>query len=260
MYYTATDNLGSINMIVDGSTGQIVDDLSYDACSVKLGFWKRSVTKPIVEPILDCEANREGRNRNPYDWTYSNITLSNITDRGYTGHEHMTNFGLINMNGRVYDPYISQFLSPDPFVQDPTNTQNYNRFSYVLNNPLKYTDPSGYNYIDPNGNFVWGMGVKPSSNNADGAGKNNDWLSYWDNQWVNRDSDWGGVEETLNSLFDMGKNPKGFIRKGNGDIYYSWVSGKESEFKNEKVWLKKTRTFNLVLLFQNTSKKKNIKP
>ncbi|MDR0438289.1 MAG: RHS repeat-associated core domain-containing protein [Bacteroidales bacterium] len=64
--------------------------------------------------------------------------------RGYTGHEHLDMFGLINMNGRMYDPIIARFLSPDPFVQAPTFTQSYNRYSYVFNNPLKYTDPSGY--------------------------------------------------------------------------------------------------------------------
>jgi len=48
------------------------------------------------------------------------------------------------MNGRVYDPEIAMFLSPDPFVQSPGNTQNYNRYSYCLNNPLMYIDPSGY--------------------------------------------------------------------------------------------------------------------
>ena len=47
------------------------------------------------------------------------------------------------MNGRIYDPMIGWFLSADPFVQAPTNTQNYNRYSYVWNNPLSLTDPSG---------------------------------------------------------------------------------------------------------------------
>ena len=74
------------------------------------------------------------------------MTEDFIFDRGYTGHEHLDAFGLINMNGRVYDPYIGRFLSPDPLVQQPGNLQNYNRYSYVLNNPLKYTDPSGYSY------------------------------------------------------------------------------------------------------------------
>jgi hypothetical protein len=47
------------------------------------------------------------------------------------------------MNGRIYDPILRQFMSPDNYVQDPYNTQNFNRFGYVLNNPLLYTDPSG---------------------------------------------------------------------------------------------------------------------
>ena len=64
-------------------------------------------------------------------------------DRGYTGHEHLQSVGLINMNGRLYDPKLHRFLQPDNYVQDPSNTQNYNRYGYVLNNPLKYTDPSG---------------------------------------------------------------------------------------------------------------------
>ena len=58
----------------------------------------------------------------------------------------MAGFGLINMNGRLYDPYLQRFLSPDPFIQAPGNAQNFNRYSYCLNNPLMYTDPSGYNW------------------------------------------------------------------------------------------------------------------
>ena len=56
-------------------------------------------------------------------------------------------FGLINMNGRVYDPVIARFLSPDNYVQSPTNSQGFNRYSYCLNNPLVYTDPDGNNPI-----------------------------------------------------------------------------------------------------------------
>jgi len=52
-------------------------------------------------------------------------------------------FGIIEMNGRIYDPAIGRFFSPDPYIQAPDNSQNFNRYSYVLNNPLKYTDPSG---------------------------------------------------------------------------------------------------------------------
>jgi hypothetical protein len=47
------------------------------------------------------------------------------------------------MNGRLYDPLVGRFLSPDNFIQTPGFTQNFNRYSYCLNNPLKYTDPDG---------------------------------------------------------------------------------------------------------------------
>ena len=63
--------------------------------------------------------------------------------RGYTGHEMLNDFSLIDMNGRVYDPVIGRFLSPDNYVQLPESSQNFNRYSYCLNNPLKYTDASG---------------------------------------------------------------------------------------------------------------------
>jgi RHS repeat-associated protein len=63
--------------------------------------------------------------------------------RGFTGHEHLDELGLIDMNGRMYDPLIGRFLSPDPFIQLPDYSQSFNRYSYCMNNPLKYTDPSG---------------------------------------------------------------------------------------------------------------------
>lgn len=66
-----------------------------------------------------------------------------MLDRGYTSHEHLAEVGLIQMNGRLYDPVLRSFLMPDNFIQQPENTQNYNRYAYVLNNPLMYTDPSG---------------------------------------------------------------------------------------------------------------------
>ncbi len=66
------------------------------------------------------------------------------TSRGYTGHEHLDRTGFIHMNGRVYDPELGRFLSPDPLVTSPTNSQSWNRYSYVFNSPLSFTDPSGY--------------------------------------------------------------------------------------------------------------------
>jgi RHS repeat-associated protein len=76
-------------------------------------------------------------------------------------HEHMDHFKLINMNGRVYEPVTGQFLSPDPFVTDPSSTMGFNRYAYCNFNPLKYVDPSGYTrlpaphiYENPGGQAV----------------------------------------------------------------------------------------------------------
>jgi RHS repeat-associated protein len=68
-------------------------------------------------------------------------------DRGYTGHEQLDDSGLIHMNGRIYDPELGRMLSPDPFVQVPEYSQNFNRYSYVMNNPLNLTDPSGFSWL-----------------------------------------------------------------------------------------------------------------
>ena len=87
-----------------------------------------------------------GNMRDPETWggDYNNTLMF---DRGFTGHEHVYGFGLINMNGRVYDPVMSTFLSPDNYIQAPDNSQNFNRYAYCLNNPLKYTDPSGESIV-----------------------------------------------------------------------------------------------------------------
>jgi RHS repeat-associated protein len=107
IYYVHTDHLGSIVKLTEGD-GTTVFKASYDA------------------------------------WGKQKITTNTFTCyRGYTGHEHIPEFGLINMNGRMYDPVLGRFLSPDPYVQAPDFSQNFNRYSYCLNNPLKYTDPSG---------------------------------------------------------------------------------------------------------------------
>jgi RHS repeat-associated protein len=72
------------------------------------------------------------------------LQIQSTTARGYTDHEHLDHLGIIHMNGRVYDPALGRFLSPDPVVQAPYDTQGQNRYAYVRNNPLRYTDPSGY--------------------------------------------------------------------------------------------------------------------
>jgi RHS repeat-associated protein len=104
---------------------------SYDAITNHLG---------VVEERLSFDP--WGRRRNPSTGIVDDGIYS-MFDRGFTGHQHLDEFGLINMNGRLYDPVLARFLSPDPFVQAPDNLQNHNRYSYALNNPLIYTDPSG---------------------------------------------------------------------------------------------------------------------
>jgi len=92
-----------------------------------------------------------GRHRDPANWNTqlaatATPNVPNWLYRGYTGHEHLPDFALINMNGRMYDPIQGRMISPDNYVPDPWNTQGYNRYSYANNNPLKYTDPDG-NFI-----------------------------------------------------------------------------------------------------------------
>jgi RHS repeat-associated protein len=91
-----------------------------------------------------------GNRRDPNTWrAFTSTPEEPLFDRGFTGHEHLYAFNLINMNGRFYDPIIGRMLSPDNFMQAPDYTQSFNRYSYCWNNPLKYTDPSG--------EFIWGV-------------------------------------------------------------------------------------------------------
>ena len=81
------------------------------------------------------------------------------SDRGFTGHEHIDDMGLINMNGRLYDPITGRMLSADPIVQAPLWLQSHNRYSYVMNNPLSLTDPTGYSWWTRNRRAVLGIAV-----------------------------------------------------------------------------------------------------
>jgi RHS repeat-associated protein len=113
--YLHRDHLGSIDAMTDAN-GQVIARYSYDA-------W--------------------GKRRNP-NWTDAASQLYASFPRGFTGHEHLDDVRLIHMNGRVYHPTLGRFISADPFVQFPKASQSLNRYSYVLNNPLSYTDPSGF--------------------------------------------------------------------------------------------------------------------
>ncbi|WP_241676906.1 RHS repeat-associated core domain-containing protein [Chryseobacterium sediminis] len=66
-----------------------------------------------------------------------------LLERGYTSHEHFMEVGIIHMNGRLYDPLLRRFLNADENIQDAYNTQSYNKYGYVMNNPLMFNDPNG---------------------------------------------------------------------------------------------------------------------
>jgi len=107
MFYVHTDHLGSYCAITDENK-QVVQSNRFDP-------W--------------------GNNVGTVDYS--------LTNRGFTGHEHYPDLKIINMNARLYDPVIGRFFSPDNYVGDFAYTQSYNRYSYALNNPLKYIDPTG---------------------------------------------------------------------------------------------------------------------
>jgi RHS repeat-associated protein len=121
IYYPITDHLGSITHIFDNKgliNNGLVEERSFDA-------W--------------------GRPRDPITWQRYTTNPSWFIDRGYTGHEHLFEFNIINMNGRLYDPLVGRMFNPDPILSDATSSQAYNKYTYVNNNPLKYTDPDGNN-------------------------------------------------------------------------------------------------------------------
>ena len=90
-----------------------------------------------------------GQRQDLTDWqtplsSFQFAVLNDITTRGFTGHEQVDSMGIVHMNGWIYDPKLGRMLQADPIVQAPKNSQSLNRYTYVLNNPLSYTDPSGF--------------------------------------------------------------------------------------------------------------------
>jgi len=117
--YFHKDHLGSISVITDES-GAVLERLSYDA------WGKRRHTDGSDDP---------------------SGSITSQTSRGFTGHEELDSVGLVHMNGRVYDPLLARFGTADPMTESPFSTQGWNRYSYVGNSPLNFTDPSGYCFM-----------------------------------------------------------------------------------------------------------------
>jgi len=141
---------------------------------------KQIETQTYIHLIVDGSLNGDAveqsntpcgaRRRNTSDFGYDNV--SHTFDRGYTLHEHYDGFDLINMNGRLYDPILGRMFSPDIVIQDEQSSQAYNRYSYCFNNPLRFTDPSGYvvrgtrNYYDWNSTVYYDFGNYRSKGSA----------------------------------------------------------------------------------------------
>jgi RHS repeat-associated protein len=119
--YFHKDHLGSIAVITN-ETGAVpvLERLSYDA-------W--------------------GQRRFPNGADDPSASITSQTTHGFTEHEHLAAVGLVHMNGRVYDPLLARFGTPDPTTENPFSTQGWNRYSYVGNSPLNFTDPSGYCFL-----------------------------------------------------------------------------------------------------------------
>lgn len=110
-----------------------------------LSDWGEPVNDNAQMSFDPFGARREEASGQLLPWSPSlQADLDASTRHGYTGHEQVDKVGIVHMNGRIYDPSLGRFLQADPFVQDPSNGQSLNRYSYVLNNPLAFTDPTGY--------------------------------------------------------------------------------------------------------------------
>ena len=122
--YLHNDHLGSIAKITNAS-GSLIVTLPFETFGArKDSDWLRNTDSTELNTLL--------------------AGLKVHTNRGYTGHEHLDRTGFIHMNGRLYEPTIGRFMSPDPIVSAPGYGQSWNRGSYVFNSPLMFTDPSGY--------------------------------------------------------------------------------------------------------------------
>jgi RHS repeat-associated protein len=145
--YFHTDHLGSISVITN-EAGAVVERLSYDA-------WGKR------------------RNANGTDDTAGSTT--SLSSRGFTGEEQLSVAGLVHLNGRVYDPILARMTSADPTTPRPLSTQEWNRYAYASNRPLKYVDPTGYNsqLLDPivvqPPSYWYGAGASGGSGNGSGS-------------------------------------------------------------------------------------------
>ena len=138
MYYIHPDHLGSYCAITD-DLQQVRQYNRFDLFGNAIDtIWQTSFTLTSCGYLFSTPLIPRRRGRYVFSSSYL------IPSTSY-----------LNMNGRLYDPVIGRFFSPDNFVQNPFFTQNFNRYSYALNNPLRYKDPTGQWYEDDYGDYDW---------------------------------------------------------------------------------------------------------
>ncbi len=140
------DNSGGSNKLAeqDSSDDLLAVDLAnisvmdQDYYAPAMGLESNTQNNPNPAPIPSLAFSSSSTSMN-----FDNHYVEEWFNRGYTGHEHLEGADIIHMNARLYDPYVGRFLSGDKEIAEPDNADNYNRYAYALNNPTKYTDPSG---------------------------------------------------------------------------------------------------------------------
>ncbi len=143
--YFILDHLSSIAVVTD-ENGNVVERDFYDARRMAPGVLrsKRS-TGTFRSPTAKRSSRGKRRNADGSDDTTCSLTSQ--TTHGFTNQEEIDAMCLVNLNARVYDPLLGRFMSPEPTVEQPFNLQDLNRYTYVGNNPLSFTDPSGLCFL-----------------------------------------------------------------------------------------------------------------
>ena len=106
-----------------------------------------NVTNGGVQSIVEYDVYGKPRNGNMSDRTPATLAIPNFLF-GFTGHEHADTVQLIHMKGRIFDYNLGRFLSVDPIIGNALSSQSINPYSYIGNNPLSGTDPTGYAACD----------------------------------------------------------------------------------------------------------------
>jgi len=170
LYYTLKDHLGSASVVTDGTNGNILGEQRY---------------------------NPFGETRVP--------TGSMFTDKLFTSQREMAGLGIYHYGARFYSPKLARFISADTIVPGAGNPQSLNRYAYVLNNPIRYNDPSGHVPADCYGTDYCGgqnSTLLPDLNTDDDGDNGGDGDPDWDDLGNSGYSEW--EVNVLQELFNNG--------------------------------------------------------